>query len=163
MVQRRVDLLEAEGVRFITNINIGKDMPARLLTQENDAVLFAMGASSPRNLPVDGRDLDGIHYAMEFLEVFLHDSIPMLYVNDKQANQKRQAGHDVGALAEKMSAKGRNVIVIGGGDTATDCIGTSLRSVRNERSAISLIVNIATGRQVGDRFRDHAGAVTEAR
>ena len=111
VVQRRVDLLAAEGVKFIPNIDIGRDMPARLLTQENDAVLFTTGATLARDLTVDGRQLNGIHFAMQFLE----------------ANQKLQAGLIDKAAAEKFSAAGKNVIVIGGGDTATDCMGTSLR------------------------------------
>uniref|UniRef100_A0A915JCE9 glutamate synthase (NADH) n=1 Tax=Romanomermis culicivorax TaxID=13658 RepID=A0A915JCE9_ROMCU len=109
VVQRRVNLLEQEGVKFIPNVEIGKDVPAHLLVQENDALLVCAGATKPRDLPIPGRDLEGIHFAMEFLRTW----------------QKHQHGDEIDF--KTVSAKNRNVIIIGGGDTATDCIGTSLR------------------------------------
>ncbi|MCO6453056.1 MAG: glutamate synthase subunit beta [Caldilineales bacterium] len=109
-VQRRVDLMAAEGVEFVVNTEIGKDIPAQQLSEKFDAVVLCGGATKPRDLPIPGRDLDGIHYAMEFLT----------------ANTKNVLN---GATPSPsfISAKGLDVIVIGGGDTGTDCVGTSLR------------------------------------
>ncbi|MGD0536151.1 MAG: glutamate synthase subunit beta [Verrucomicrobiota bacterium] len=107
-VQRRVDLLAEEGVTFLTNTEVGKHYPARRLLLEFDAVVLCTGATQPRDLPVPGRELKGVHFAMEFLT----------------ANTKAVlAGNPSGLI----SAQGRDVVVIGGGDTGTDCVGTSLR------------------------------------
>lgn len=109
VVQRRVDLMAAEGIEFRTGVNVGKDVQASELLKDYDAVLLTTGATWPRDLPVAGRDLEGIHFAMEFLE----DS------------QKKLLGT---AKAERsISALGKDVLVIGGGDTGCDCIATSLR------------------------------------
>ncbi|MEI6892450.1 MAG: glutamate synthase subunit beta [Pontiella sp.] len=110
VVQRRVDLLAAEGIEFKTGIEIGKDIKADKLKKQFDAVIFTTGATKPRDLPVEGRDLKGVHFAMEFLRA-----------NTKSLlDSKLEDGNYI-------SAKGKNVIVIGGGDTGTDCVGTSLR------------------------------------
>ena len=110
VVQRRVDLMTEEGVQFVTNVNVGKDVSMTQLHDENDAVLMAMGATWPRDLPIPGRkEASGIHFAMEFLQTW----------------QQKQRGDDVDDA--RISAKGLDVIVIGGGDTGCDCIGTSLR------------------------------------
>ncbi len=110
IVQRRVDLLRDEGVRFVTNTEIGKDLSAEELLAGFDAVILATGATRPRDLAIPGRELDGVHFAMEFL----HANTKSLLDSEFQ---------DGGA----ESAKDKNVIVIGGGDTGTDCIATSLR------------------------------------
>ncbi|KAK7108161.1 hypothetical protein V1264_015947 [Littorina saxatilis] len=107
VVQRRVDLLTKEGIEFKVNMEVGKDVQAIELMRDNDAVLLAMGATWPRDLPIPGRNLEGIHYAMNFLETW----------------QKNQHGTKV----PYISAKDKEVIVIGGGDTGCDCIATSLR------------------------------------
>merc|ERR1719187_14988 len=109
VVQRRVDLMAEEGVIFRTNVNVGVDITAAQLKQEYDAVLLCLGATWPRDLPIQGRDLKGIHFAMEFLQTW----------------QKKQRGDDINELP--LSAKGLDVVVVGGGDTGCDCIGTSLR------------------------------------
>lgn len=109
-VLRRVRQLEAEGVRFVVNTEIGKTLPAADLLNEFDAIVLCTGATKPRDLPIPGRDLNGIHFAMEFLH----------------ANTKSLLDSEL-ADGKYISAKGKNVIVIGGGDTGTDCIGTSLR------------------------------------
>jgi NADPH-dependent glutamate synthase beta subunit-like oxidoreductase len=109
IVQRRVDLMTAEGIQFITSANVGQDISADELYQNNDAVLLSMGATRPRDLPIPGRDSTGIHFAMEFLKTW----------------QQRQHGDNVDD--EKISAKDLDVVVIGGGDTGNDCIGTSIR------------------------------------
>jgi len=110
IVQRRLDLMAAEGVKFITNTAIGVDLPAKHLQQECDAVVLCTGATQPRDLPIPGRELKGIHFAMEFL----HANTKSLL--DSQLRDGRY-----------ISATDQHVIVIGGGDTGTDCVGTSMR------------------------------------
>jgi len=114
VVDRRVDLLRAEGVEFETNVDVGDgtggSRDVREILANYDAVLLATGATVPRDLPIPGRSLAGIHYAMDFLSA-----------NTKSLLDSRHAD------AAYISAKDRHVIVIGGGDTGTDCIGTSLR------------------------------------
>jgi glutamate synthase (NADPH/NADH) small chain len=110
VVQRRVDQLAEEGVAFRTGVNVGHEFPATRLTQEFDAVLLSGGSTSARDLPVPGRELDGIHMAMEFLP---------------QQN-KINAGETVDP-ATHTSAAGKRVVILGGGDTGADCLGTSHR------------------------------------
>ncbi|MEX1232957.1 MAG: glutamate synthase subunit beta [Planctomycetaceae bacterium] len=110
LVQRRVDLMEAEGVHFVTNIQIGVDLPAKKLLDDFDAVVLCTGATKPRDLHITGRDLEGIHFAMEFL-----------HGNTKSLLDSEHADGNY------INAKGKHVVVIGGGDTGTDCIGTSMR------------------------------------
>jgi glutamate synthase (NADPH/NADH) small chain len=110
VVQRRVDILAAEGIEFKTGIEVGKDIPADELRKKYDAIVLTTGATKPRDLPVEGRGLKGVHFAMEFLGA-----------NTKSLlDSKLEDGNYI-------SAKGKKVIVIGGGDTGTDCVGTSLR------------------------------------
>jgi glutamate synthase (NADPH/NADH) small chain len=110
VVERRVSLLEAEGVTFVTNTSVGRDLPADRLRAEFDAVVLCGGATAARELAVEGRGLAGIHLAMEFLQ---RNTKSLL-----DSNLQDGAG---------LSAKGRDVVVVGGGDTGTDCVGTSLR------------------------------------
>ncbi len=110
VVERRLDLLRAEGVQFVTNADVGKNVDPKQLMQDNDAVLLATGATKPRDLPIPGRELKGIHFAMDFL----------------RANTKSLLDSAL-ADGQYISAKGEKVVVIGGGDTGTDCIATSLR------------------------------------
>jgi glutamate synthase (NADPH) small chain len=110
MVERRVDLLREEGIAFVVNTHVGIDVDARQLMSEYDALLLACGATRPRDLPIPGRELRGIHFAMEFLL--------------KSTKSFLDSGFEDQAY---ISARDRDVIVIGGGDTGTDCIGTSLR------------------------------------
>lgn len=110
IVQRRIDLLAQEGIAFVTNTAIGIDIPARQLQQDFDAVVLCSGATKPRDLPAPGRGLKGIHFAMEFL-----------HANTKSLLDSNHAD------SAYISAADKNVIVIGGGDTGTDCVGTSLR------------------------------------
>ncbi|MEW5956561.1 MAG: glutamate synthase subunit beta [Chloroflexota bacterium] len=111
IVQRRIDLMAAEGVKFITNTEVGVDYPAERLASEFDAVVLCGGATKPRDLPIEGRSLKGIHFAMEFL----------------QANTRALLDDTFDRPDSYISARGKDVIVIGGGDTGTDCVGTSLR------------------------------------
>ena len=110
IVQRRVDLMEAEGVKFVTSTEIGRDIPATRLVEEFDAVVLCGGATKPRDYPIEGRELKGIHFATEFLTANTRSLL----------DGGRQNGRFI-------SAKDKHVIVIGGGDTGTDCVGTSMR------------------------------------
>ncbi len=109
VVQRRVDLMAQEGVRFLTRTEVGKDYPAEKLLKEFDAVVLCGGATKPRDLPIEGRSLKGIHFAMEFL-----------HANTRSLLDGRRN-------SDFIAAKGRDVVVIGGGDTGTDCVGTAMR------------------------------------
>jgi len=110
VIDRRMQQMQAEGVEFRVNQHIGVDIPAKSLLDEFDAVVLTGGAEKPRDLPIEGRDLQGIHFAMEFLT--------------KQT--KRVLGDDIPEDAF-ISTKDQHVVVIGGGDTGSDCIGTSNR------------------------------------
>ncbi|MCE9588917.1 MAG: glutamate synthase subunit beta [Planctomycetes bacterium] len=109
VVQRRVDLLAAEGVKFKTGVEIGKNYPAKALLTEFDAVALCTGATKGRDLPIPGRELMGIHFAMDFLRG-----------NTRTLLDGKTGDHFI-------NGKGKHVIVIGGGDTGTDCVGTSMR------------------------------------
>ena len=114
IIQRRVDLLHKEGIEFITSVDVGGSgegaIDIKVLAKENDAVLLATGATRARDIDVPGRDLNGIYPAMEFLTASTKSLLDSNLDDGKY-----------------ISAKGKKVIVIGGGDTGTDCIGTSLR------------------------------------
>jgi glutamate synthase (NADPH/NADH) small chain len=109
VVLPRVAQMEAEGVKFLTNTNVGASYPAKKLLKEFDAVVLCTGATKPRDLPIEGRGLKGIHFAMDFLT---HNTRRLL------------DGSHNGSF---ISADGKDVMVIGGGDTGTDCVGTALR------------------------------------
>ncbi|MEN8226476.1 MAG: glutamate synthase subunit beta, partial [Bacteroidota bacterium] len=110
VVNRRVQLLKDEGIVFKTSIEVGKDISFQELQDNHDSVIISTGSTAPRDLPVEGRDLKGVHFAMEFL-----------YKNTKSL---LDSYHNDG---EYINAKDKDVIVIGGGDTGTDCVATSLR------------------------------------
>ena len=109
VVLRRLKVLEDEGIKFVCNTEIGKNCPAEKLLKEFDAVILATGATKPRDLPIPGRELKGIHFAMDFLTA-----------NTKSILDSHKNG-------DFIDATGKDVIVIGGGDTGTDCVGTSMR------------------------------------
>ena len=109
-IDRRVEQMQAEGVTFRTSSHVGADISTQELLQTFDAIALTGGSEQPRDLPVPGRDLDGVHFAMDFLP---------------QQN-KRVAGDTI-APETAITATGKHVIVIGGGDTGSDCIGTSIR------------------------------------
>ena len=110
LVDRRVKLLAQEGVNFVVGTCVGKDFPTARLRADFDAVVLCGGATKARDLPIEGRNLKGIHLAMEFL-----------LLNTKSLLDSKHAD------GKYISAKGREVVVIGGGDTGTDCVGTSMR------------------------------------
>jgi glutamate synthase (NADPH) small chain len=109
VVLRRLKVLEDEGIQFICNTEIGKDVSAQQLMQDFDAVILCTGATKPRDLPIPGRELKGIHFAMDFLTA------------NTKSLLNNQWGNDF------ISAKDKDVVIIGGGDTGTDCVGTSVR------------------------------------
>ncbi len=109
-IDRRVEQMEAEGVTFHCGVHVGKDVSARSLVDGYDAVALSGGAEKPRDLPIPGRDLQGVHFAMDFLP-----------------QQNRRVGREPLLTNEPILASGKHVVVIGGGDTGSDCIGTSVR------------------------------------
>jgi len=109
VVQRRIDLLTQEGVQFVTNTEVGKNYPVKQLLEEFDATVLCTGATKPRDLPIEGRSLQGVHFAMDFLTA-----------NTKSLLHGARNGGFI-------PAEGRDVMVIGGGDTGTDCVGTAMR------------------------------------
>ncbi|WP_075187783.1 glutamate synthase subunit beta [Teredinibacter haidensis] len=109
-VERRVNLLAEEGITFVTDTEIGKDISAKDLHNDFDAVVLATGATKPRDLPVAGRELTGVHFAMDFLS--------------KNTKSLLDSNLEDGQF---ISAKDKSVVIIGGGDTGTDCVATSLR------------------------------------
>ncbi|MEM1199973.1 MAG: glutamate synthase subunit beta [Pseudomonadota bacterium] len=110
LIDRRVQQMEAEGVNFHCGVHVGQDVTAKQLEENHDAVLLTGGSEAPRDLPVPGREFEGVHYAMDFLP-----------------QQNRRVSGEPFDETGSISAAGKHVIVIGGGDTGSDCIGTSFR------------------------------------
>ena len=121
VVRRRIRQMEQEGVIFKCNCHVGRDVTGPELEAEFDAVLITTGSTQPRDLPIPGRELDGVHFAMEFLT---------------QQN-RRVSGKNV--QSSEISAKGKNVVILGGGDTGSDCHGTSLRQGAKRVWSIELL------------------------
>ena len=110
VVKRRIKLMQDEGIIFKTGVHIGVDKPAKELKDEYDSVVLCGGSQKPRDLPLEGRELDGVHFAMEFLP------------QQNKRNEGDTISNDISIMA-----KDKNVLIIGGGDTGSDCVGTSLR------------------------------------
>ena len=132
-LNRRLSLMEQEGVYFRANVNVGVDMTFDRMKAEYDAIVLAGGAGLPRDLSVPGRDLEGIHFAMEYLTL----------------SNKRVEGDRI-AAADFISAKGKNVVIVGGGDTGADCLGTVHR-----QAALSASVRAARGSRWDMRAADN--------
>jgi len=109
VVMRRLELMEQSGIKFVCNANVGDNVEAQLLLRDFDATVICTGATQPRDLPVEGRDLSGVHFAMDYLTA------------------STRALLDGGPDKCPIHARGKDVVVIGGGDTGTDCVGTALR------------------------------------
>jgi glutamate synthase (NADPH/NADH) small chain len=109
-IDRRIEQMQAEGVTFHYGAHVGVNVPVEKLVAEHDAVVLTGGAEKPRDLPIPGRDLKGIHFAMDFLP-----------------QQNRRVSGEAQGDVEPILATGKKVVVIGGGDTGSDCIGTSIR------------------------------------
>jgi glutamate synthase (NADPH/NADH) small chain len=127
VVDRRLDLMEKEGIVFKTGIHAGVDLAGEALCADFDALVVCCGATRPRDLPIPGRELDGVHYAMNFL-----------------AGQNRVVSGEARTVA--VNAAGKHVIVIGGGDTGSDCIGTSHRQGAASVVNLELLPQPAQGR-----------------
>jgi glutamate synthase (NADPH/NADH) small chain len=115
VVDRRIEQMKAEGITFITHAHVGENVPVEALTEHYDAILLSGGAEHPRNLNIPGRELKGIHYAMEFLP---------------QQNRRCEGDAEDHFLTDRtkaIHAKGKRVVIIGGGDTGADCLGTTHR------------------------------------
>jgi glutamate synthase (NADPH) small chain len=110
VIDRRLDLMEKEGIRFVTDAHVGRSLPVEDLQREFDAIVLTGGAEQPRDLPVPGRELKGIHYAMEFLP-----------------QQNKRCHGDTLVTEVDILAAGKRVVIIGGGDTGADCLGTTHR------------------------------------
>lgn len=122
VVERRVALMEAEGVRFKVNANVGENVDPKKLMNDFDALVLTGGSTIPRDLQIPGRDLKGVHFAMDFLD----------------QNNKRVAGDKIDP-ATAIMATDKNVVVIGGGDTGSDCVGTSNRHKAKSITQIELL------------------------
>jgi glutamate synthase (NADPH/NADH) small chain len=110
VIDRRLEQMRAEGITFLTNAHVGGNVPVEALTEHYDAILLCGGAEHPRDLKIPGRELKGVHFAMEFLP-----------------QQNRRNEGDIVDESTAISAKGKRVVIIGGGDTGADCLGTSHR------------------------------------
>lgn len=128
-VDRRICLMEEEGVVFETGITVGEDISFRYLTRHFNAVCLACGAREPRDLSVPGRDLEGIHFAMDYL-----------------TQQNKRVGGETLDPSEEITAEGKTVVVIGGGDTGSDCLGTALRQGAQKVYQLEILPRPTAGR-----------------
>ncbi|MFZ5972177.1 MAG: glutamate synthase subunit beta [Bacteroidota bacterium] len=121
VLDRRLEVMKEEGVKFITNANVGVNVSVAQLREEHDAILLCGGSTVPRDLPIPGRNLKGVHFAMDFL-----------------TQQNRRVG-DKKIAGEEIWATGKNVVVIGGGDTGSDCVGTANRHKAKSVTQIEIL------------------------
>ncbi|MBD1846497.1 glutamate synthase small subunit [Cyanobacteria bacterium FACHB-63] len=135
VVMRRLNVLEAEGVKFVCNTEIGKDLSTEDLLKNFDAVVLCTGATKPRDLSIEGRQLKGVHFAMDFLT----------------ANTQAVLDHTDPAL----SAQGKDVVIIGGGDTGTDCVGTSIRHGCNSVVQLEILPKPPEGRAANNPWPEY--------
>lgn len=119
VIDRRLEQMKAEGVIFETNVNAGEDLSVRYMQRSFDAVVLTMGATTPRDLPIPGREWSGIHFAMDFLK-----------------GQNRQLK---GVAESTICARDKRVVVLGGGDTGSDCVGTSIRQGARQVIQVELL------------------------
>ncbi len=133
VLRRRLAIMEEEGITFRTGVNVGIDISADRLMRDFDAVCLACGSTVPRDLPVPGRELDGVHFAMEYLT---------------QQN-RLNAGQDV-SPEDRLSAEGKRVVILGGGDTGADCLGTAHRQGAELVSQYELLAEPPVNRPVGN-------------
>ncbi|MGB5102314.1 MAG: glutamate synthase subunit beta, partial [Steroidobacteraceae bacterium] len=132
VVLRRIELMERAGIKFICNASVGENVEAQLLLRDFDATVLCTGATQPRDLPVEGRGLEGVHFAMDYLTASTKSLL------------------DGGPDASPIHARGKDVVVIGGGDTGTDCVGTALR-----QGCRSLLQIEIMARPPGERANDN--------
>lgn len=132
VIDRRVKLFEDEGIVFKTNVAVGETVKGSELLKEFDAIVIAIGAMKPRDLPVEGRDLKGVYFAMEFL------------------TQQNKVNRGVSFNGERIDTGGKNVLVIGGGDTGSDCVGTANRQKARSVSQIEILPKPPVKRNSGN-------------
>lgn len=121
-IDRRISLMEKEGVIVRTLVTVGRDITPEQLEKEFDAICITIGAGQPRDLPINGRDLNGVHFAMDFLKL-----------------QNRVNSGELDSSDNPISAEGKKVVVIGGGDTGSDCVGTSIRQKAEKVTQIEIL------------------------
>ncbi len=138
IIDRRLEIMEAEGITFKTGVNVGKDLPFYTLINEVDAVVLCGGSTIPRDLNIPGRDLNGIHYAMDFL-----------------SQQNKRVAGDTIPEDISISATDKHVIVIGGGDTGSDCVGTSNRHKAKSVTQIELLAKPPETRSEKDPWPEY--------
>jgi glutamate synthase (NADPH/NADH) small chain len=129
IIDRRLEQLREEGVSFQTGVHVGVDLSAAELRRSFDAVLLCLGSETPRDLPVPGRELSGIHFAMDFL-----------------TQQNRRGAGDAVPGEQAILATGKHVVILGGGDTGSDCVGTSHRQLAKSVTSIELLERPPAGR-----------------
>ena len=133
MVERRIDLFRKEGVRFECGVQVGVDLSMDYLRRKFDGVLLACGAREPRDLKVPGRELKGLHFALDFL-----------------TRQNQVLDEELSEVGDEWSARGRDVVVIGGGDTGSDCVGTSVRHGAKSVTQIEILSKPPASRLAGN-------------
>eukprot|EP00004_Rigifila_ramosa_P027331 TRINITY_DN8880_c0_g2_i1.p1 TRINITY_DN8880_c0_g2~~TRINITY_DN8880_c0_g2_i1.p1 ORF type:complete len:1347 (-),score=299.02 TRINITY_DN8880_c0_g2_i1:8-3838(-) len=126
-VTRRVELMRRAGITFVTDANVGVNLPIQDIYTQHDAILLACGATRPRNLPIPGNELQGVHMAMEFLNSSTKGLVTTTVAQKPQTRAKRIVGQMLRQRDDYLDARDKHVVVIGGGDTGCDCIGTALR------------------------------------
>jgi glutamate synthase (NADPH/NADH) small chain len=139
-VDRRVELMTAEGVTFRTGVHVGVDYPANQLLARFDAVVLAGGSTTPRDLPIPGREADGVEFAMDFL-----------------AQSNRRIAGEVIPDGTDITAAGKDVVVIGGGDTGSDCVGTSIRQGARSVTQIEIMPKPPESRTDQTPWPEHPG------
>ena len=133
IIDRRLDVMRDSGVRMFTSVNVGTDLSTEELLIHYDRVVLSGGSTVPRDLPIKGRDLEGIHFAMDFLE-----------------QKNREVAGSSTEATSSIDVKGKHVLVIGGGDTGADCVGTSNRLDAASVTQIELLAKPPNSRQVND-------------
>ena len=133
VIDRRIAIMEAEGITFKTGVNVGKDITAKELTKQFDAVVLACGASNPRDINAEGRDAKGIYFAVEYLSSVTKSLLDSEFKDGKA-----------------ISAKDKNVIVIGGGDTGNDCVGTAIRQGAKSVTQLEMMPMPSAERTIGN-------------
>jgi glutamate synthase (NADPH/NADH) small chain len=140
VLDRRLDLMAAEGVVFRTGVHVGVTLPAAQLLADFDAIVLAGGSTRPRDLPIPGRDAEGVVFAMDFL-----------------AQSNRRVAGDAIPAGTDILATGKDVVVIGGGDTGSDCVGTSIRQGARSVTQIEILPRPPEGRTVDTPWPTHPG------
>ena len=136
IIERRAELMRAEGVEFKVNANVGENISAEEIMSDFDAVVLACGSSNPRDIKAEGRDADGIYFAVDFLKATTKSLLDSELKDGKY-----------------ISAEGKNVVIIGGGDTGNDCVGTSVRHGCKSVTQLEMMPKLPDERAENNRFR----------